>query len=144
MKIHSTTAIEEAARQFKAWRQSKTYKFEPTPNHLKELLKQLLPLYSQKDIVAHLNVSPAIISSLKKARKDSISPQLNTNPEHLINFIPFHLNSPTPIHDSNHTPESAIPSQSCSICHIIKPNGSHLIIQTSDIKTIIQSFLCSN
>jgi len=35
-------------------------------------------------------------------------------------------------------------ADSYSSCQIIKPNGTKLIIQTSDQKAIIQAFLCSN
>ncbi|WP_425363148.1 hypothetical protein [Candidatus Tisiphia endosymbiont of Hybos culiciformis] len=44
MQIPSIT-IEQVAQQFKAWRQTKTNKFDPIPNHLKELVRQLLHHY---------------------------------------------------------------------------------------------------
>ncbi|WP_425364534.1 hypothetical protein [Candidatus Tisiphia endosymbiont of Mystacides longicornis] len=49
MQIPSIT-IEQVAQQFKAWRQTKTNKFDPIPNHLKELVHQLLHHYSYQEI----------------------------------------------------------------------------------------------
>ncbi|WP_342271174.1 hypothetical protein [Candidatus Tisiphia endosymbiont of Parasteatoda lunata] len=56
MQIPSIT-IEQVAQQFKAWRQTKTNKFDPIPNHLKELVYQLLHHYSYQEIAKHLNIS---------------------------------------------------------------------------------------
>ncbi|WP_417905034.1 hypothetical protein [Candidatus Tisiphia endosymbiont of Micropterix aruncella] len=98
MQIPSIT-IEQVAQQFKAWRQTKTNKFDPIPNHLKELVHQLLHHYSYQEIAKHLNINinKATISSIKKAHE----PTLKTSPvsasnqalQQNINFVPFQLTS---------------------------------------------------
>ncbi|WP_425364411.1 hypothetical protein [Candidatus Tisiphia endosymbiont of Mystacides longicornis] len=55
-----------------------------------------------------------------------------------INFLPFQLVN------SIDTDPVAAPKQNHYTCHIIKPNGTKLIIQTLEPKTIIQTFLCCN
>ncbi|WP_425362754.1 hypothetical protein [Candidatus Tisiphia endosymbiont of Hybos culiciformis] len=55
-----------------------------------------------------------------------------------INFLPFQLVN------SIDTDPVATPKQNYYTCHIIKPNGTKLIIQTLDPKIIIQTFLCCN
>ncbi|WP_342271260.1 hypothetical protein [Candidatus Tisiphia endosymbiont of Parasteatoda lunata] len=149
MQIPSIT-IEQVAQQFKAWRQTKTNKFDPIPNHLKELVYQLLHHYSYQEIAKHLNINKATISSIKKATISSIKkahePTLKTSPvstsnqalQQNINFLPFQLLN------SIDTDPVAAPKQNHYTCHIIKPNGTKLIIQTLEPKTIIQTFLCCN
>ncbi|WP_425363988.1 hypothetical protein [Candidatus Tisiphia endosymbiont of Hybos culiciformis] len=66
MQIPSIT-IEQVAQQFKAWRQTKTNKFDPIPNHLKELVRQLLHHYSCKDIVKPIELGDTnFVSYLRK------------------------------------------------------------------------------
>ncbi|WP_425363122.1 hypothetical protein [Candidatus Tisiphia endosymbiont of Hybos culiciformis] len=129
MQIPSIT-IEQVAQQFKAWRQTKTNKFDPIPNHLKELVRQLLHHYSCKDIAKHLNINKTIISSIQRI----LAAKLQQD----INFLPFQLVN------SIDTDPVATPKQNYYTCHIIKPNGTKLIIQTLDPKIIIQTFLCCN
>ncbi len=141
MQIPSIT-VEQVAQQFKAWRQTKTNKFDPIPNHLKELVRQLLHHYSCKDIAKHLNINKTIISSIQQAHQPSLktSPTSTSNKvlQHDINFLPFQLVN------SIDTDPVATPKQNYYTCHIIKPNGTKLIIQTLELKTIIQTFLCCN
>ncbi|WP_341758053.1 hypothetical protein [Candidatus Tisiphia endosymbiont of Ditula angustiorana] len=141
MQIPSIT-IEQVAQQFKAWRQTKTNKFDPIPNHLKELVHQLLHHYSYQEIAKHLNINKATISSTKKAHEPTIkTSSVSTSNQSLqqnINFLPFQLVN------SIDTDPVAAPKQNHYTCHIIKPNGTKLIIQTLEPKTIIQTFLCCN
>ena len=55
MQIQSTNhipaiSIEDVADQFQSWYKSKTNKFTPIPSNLKELIKQLFPHYSIKEM----------------------------------------------------------------------------------------------
>ena len=134
----SSLNIEEAANQFKLWRQSKTSKRESIPNHFKELIRQLLLHYSQKEIISHFNISRSKLFSIKKENSSYLSAQNMT-------FIPFQI---TTSESSSSGSTSSAPLQqnnsTYSTCHIIKPNGLKLIIQTSDPTSVIQAFLCSN
>jgi hypothetical protein len=76
--------------------------------------------------------------------------------ESKISFIPFQLTTPSlitshgsttshgPIIDSPTSALSSAPPSNCATCHITKTDGSTLIIKTSDPKSVIQAFLCSN
>jgi len=74
--------------------------------------------------------------------------------ESKMSFIPFQLATPPALTTSNaynayvtdsptFEASSSQPSN-CATCHITKTDGSSLIIKTSDPKSIIQAFLCSN
>ncbi|WP_425362654.1 hypothetical protein [Candidatus Tisiphia endosymbiont of Hybos culiciformis] len=86
MQIPSIT-IEQVAQQFKAWRQTKTNKFDPIPNHLKELVRQLLHHYSCKDIAKHLNINKTIISSIQRILAAKLQQDINFLPFQLVNSI---------------------------------------------------------
>jgi hypothetical protein len=74
--------------------------------------------------------------------------------ESKISFLPFQLTTPPALTTSNAYNASVIDSptfevsssqpSNCATCHITKTDGSSLIIKTSDPKSIIQAFLCSN
>jgi hypothetical protein len=70
--------------------------------------------------------------------------------ESKMSFIPFQLATPDPttshcpIMDSPTSGLSSAPPSNCATCHITKTDGSSLIIKTSDPKSVIQAFLCSN
>jgi hypothetical protein len=71
--------------------------------------------------------------------------------ESKMSFIPFQLATPPALTTSNasvtDSPISAFfsaPPSNCATCHITKTDGSSLIIKTSDPKSVIQAFLCSN
>ncbi|WP_342271016.1 hypothetical protein [Candidatus Tisiphia endosymbiont of Parasteatoda lunata] len=89
-----------------------------------------------------VNINKATISSIKKAHEPTLktSPVSTSNQalQQNINFLPFQLLN------SIDTDPVAAPKQNHYICHIIKPNGTKLIIQTLEPKTIIQTFLCCN
>jgi len=154
MQISHVT-IEEVANQFKVWRQNKNNKFNPIPIHLKDLVVQLLPLYRQKEIISHLNISAPTISSIKKAHglHKLQKPPAKTNKAHgsksgaveqKMTFVPFQLMPPSQSSDRASTSASHAPQQSSSTCRITKTDGSLLVVETSDPKSVIQAFLCSN
>lgn len=89
----SPLTIEEVANQFKIWRQSKKSKFDPIPLYLKDLIKQILPSYSRKQLIDHLGISRKIILSCGRTTTFSkkSSTTLNKNSPQDINFIPFQL-----------------------------------------------------
>jgi hypothetical protein len=74
--------------------------------------------------------------------------------ESKISFIPFQLTTPPALTTSNAYNASVTDSptfeasssqpSNCATSHITKTDGSTLIIKTSDLKSVIQAFLCSN
>jgi len=169
--MNTTVTIEHVAHQFQIWRQNKTSKFDPIPTHLKDLITQLLPHYRQQTIMRQLNISSTTLSSIKKShglnhkKSDTKLRTLHkANPtntrtksksslasESKISFLPFQLTTPPALTTSNASvtdsptfeASSSQPSN-CATCHITKTDGSTLIIKTSDPKSVIQAFLCSN
>ena len=169
--MNTTVTIEHVAHQFQIWRQNKTSKFDPIPTHLKDLITQLLPHYRQQTIMRQLNISSTTLSSIKKSHRlnhKKSDTKLRTlhkaNPtntrtksksslasESKISFLPFQLTTPPALTTSNASvtdsptfeASSSQPSN-CATCHITKTDGSTLIIKTSDPKSVIQAFLCSN
>lgn len=112
--------------------------------------------YSHAQIVRHLKISRIFLKALLP--KDSDLPkdidfvpfQINKNKERNINENTFNSNLPNDRNTSDNTTDAI--NVDCttnfkhgqSICHIIKPNGSKLVIETPDPKSIIQAFLCCN
>ena len=152
-KSHVT--IEEAGNQFKVWRQNKSNKFNPIPSGLKNLVIQLLPHYRQEEIISHLNISAPTISSIKKAHGLHNLQKLltKTNKAHStesdaveqkMTFVPFQLVAPVQSPYNASTSASHVLQQSSSTCRITKTDGSLLVVETSDPKSVIQAFLCSN
>ena len=146
MQTHtSPISIEAVAQQFALWRQAKTSKFNPTPDNLKILVKQLAVHYTTSQIIRHVNISRTLLKAL-------LSKDNNIQPN--VDFIPFQINNKTnPLNSHNasgyNTQGVSIDTtihfkHRQSICHIIKPNGNKLIIETQDLKSIIQAFLCSS
>jgi len=151
MQIQSTNhipaiSIEDVADQFQSWYKSKTNKFTPIPSNLKELIKQLFPHYSIKEILSYLSISRPTLLTIQKKYENNLlnaSDTLKNNLENQnITFIP--LDSLKQNAEVAITSNPMHTADSYSSCQIIKPNGTKLIIQTSDQKAIIQAFLCSN
>jgi hypothetical protein len=134
MTFPINATLEEAAKQFQLWRASKKSKFEPVPDTLKVLAKQLLSRYPKSKITEALQVHYSWLKSLKNGLTSNKPFNKNSNNE--VNFIPFKLASPAAQQNAN--------------CTIIKPNGTNpmartkLIINCPDILTIVKTFLCSN
>ena len=144
MQHTPSVTIEEAASQFKTWHQNKNNKYQPIPSRLKDLVKHLLPHYSQKEIISRLLISGPTISSIKKQNIPSLNQSTKHDQEQSLNFIPFQL-APTPVvptFDKGAPPVHT--KQENVTCQIIKVNGTKLIIQTSDTNAVIQAFLCYN
>lgn len=152
MQIQSTNhipaiSIEDVADQFQSWYKSKTNKFTPIPSNLKELIKQLFPHYSIKEILSYLSISrPTLLTIQKKEYENNLLNAPDTLKNNLedqnITFIP--LDSLKQNAGVGITTNAIHTADSYSSCQIIKPNGTKLIIQTSDPKAIIQAFLCCN
>lgn len=123
--------IEEVAEQFNQWRQGKKGQFDPIPDNLRILVKQLTSCYSRNQIARSLKLSSATIKSFL---------QDNNNSSQTIDFIPLQVSSSAKVKqtqtDTNYKGQV--------ICQITKPSGSKLTIHTTDPKAIIQAFLCSN
>ena len=138
MQIPSVT-LKEAAVQFKVWHQNKCNKFEPIPPNLKDLVKHLLLNYHKKEIMTSLGISNPTISSIQK----QTIPSINQPTKQDINFIPFQVTSESALTTLDES--TPMPTKQDNVtCQIIKTDGTKLIIQTSDSKTIIEAFLCYN
>lgn len=139
-------SLEQVASTFNDWRSNKLSKFEPVPDSLKQLVKQLMPLYSKMQIIGALGVSYRFLRTLdapvkrKHARpKRSYSNQDCNSDLQFVNFRISDISDSTIgcKRDASHN----------NICSIIKPNGTKLILhyaQDSSIASIIGAFLCSN
>jgi len=63
-------SLDQVSTIFQTWRNSKAHKFEPTPNSLKILVKQLLPLYSKSQITQSLGIGSRLLTSILSAHSD--------------------------------------------------------------------------
>jgi hypothetical protein len=138
--------LEQVADEFQNWRQNKAHRFEHIPSHLKDLVSNhLIPHYPRTVIARTLNLTKSFISSLQKQHHNQSainSKKANNktpNQAQPVDFIPFtltnNLSALNPFPNNKHN---------YSTCHIIKANGTKLVIQTLDPKAIIHAFLCSN
>lgn len=63
-------SLDRVSTIFQTWRNSKSHKFERTPNSLKILVKQLLPLYSKSQITQSLGIGTRLLTSILSADSD--------------------------------------------------------------------------
>jgi hypothetical protein len=135
--------LEEVTNLFELWQNNNPKsKFSSIPTYLKERVKQLLEFHSITQIAKTLSISRATLYSIiKNTTNSNHTSSLSSNKDKAKNldFIPFQLLNPIEAADTI-TPKKS----NYTSCHIIKPNGTKLTIQTFDPKTIIQAFLCSN
>jgi hypothetical protein len=144
MQTHTNAvSIEEVAQQFSLWRQTKTSRSCRTPDSLKILVKQLAAHFTAAQIMNKVKIGRTLLKSLLQEN--------NTIAQQNVDFIPFKINSNANRLNSNvsgyNTNNMSVITDfkhGQSICHIIKPNGSKLVIETTDPKSIIQTFLCYN
>jgi hypothetical protein len=109
--------LEEVAEQFELWRATRP-KRESTPDHLKELIQQLIPHYPKTQILHTLKIGQQLIS--------------NTPPhKQPLNFTPIKI-----LDSLSHTTQHT--------CQIIAKNGATLVITTTAPEVIIKHFLCCN
>ncbi len=145
-----TITMEDAVQQFQQWRNSKKSKFDPIPNYLAEVVQQLLLQYSSKEITHHLHLSNRKIFSLKKENGDFLTAnnkrggRTKQKAAENVDFIPFKIAAADPIAIARDDNVPVTFKLNCTTCEIIKPNGSRLIIQTIEPKSIIEAFLCYN
>ena len=150
-------SLEQVAATFKDWRSNKLSKFEPVPDSLKQLVKQLIPSYSKMQIIRSLGISYRFLHTLdapvRPRSRHKIQKQLHdTHSNHSgalqsdpdLQFINFRISD---ISDSS-TGDKIDASQN-NICTIVKPNGAKLILHhtadsSSSLVSIIGAFLCSN
>jgi len=155
--INAGLTIEEAAGRFQLWRLSKSGKFDPIPDYLKEMVILLLESYSPSQIVAFLKINHRMIASIKDAyatskpslslplspkSKGKISGKLGGAKQPLpeMSFIPFDL---TLLQRQASSVSACAASATAPVCHI--RNGSYeLVIYNPDLASVIRSFLCSS
>ena len=114
--------LEEVAKQFDSWRTARSGGPQRTPDHLKELVLQLIPNYPKRQIIKTLKIGRQLFNSFHQPCKTQ--PQ-NDN----LHFTAIKL---LDIDDSPLTQHQ---------CQISK-NGATLIITTTSPETIIKQFLC--
>lgn len=152
-------SLKQVAATFKNWRSNKLSKFEPVPDSLKQLVKQLMPLYSKMQIIRSLGISYRFLRTLsmpvKPRRRSKIPKQKQWHDTHSnhsdalpsdpdLQFINFRISD---ISDSS--TGDTIDASHNNICTIVKPNGAKLILHhtadsSSSLVSIIGAFLCSN
>jgi hypothetical protein len=120
--------LDEAAKEFQIWRSKRQKKSEPTPEYLKNIVRQLLQHYTKYQIIKKLGIMPRIFNNLKHPLPQHKQPD--------ITFIPFKIASPE-------FPEPQF-NNATFTCEIIKADGNKLIVQTTNTTQIIEAFLCSN
>ena len=161
-----TISLEQVAKMFQTWRKTKSSKFAPTPNSLKTLVKQLLPLYSKSHIIQSLGVSSRFLKTIIKPtassprqqqskRNPKTNPKLRNNRASLstahnqdISFMPFTLgalagnttpSNPDPAALVPPTLEKALDTQDRyqTQCEFLKPNGMRLVIHPATNSDLI-------
>lgn len=145
--------IEEVAGRFQLWRLSKSGKFDPIPDYLKEMVIKLLESYPPARIVAFLKINHRMISSIKDAcatAKPALSLPLGAKnkegkirakkqPLPEMSFTSFDL----ALLQRQRSASASASSASAPVCHI--KNGSYeLVIYNPDLASVIRSFLCSS
>ena len=171
--MQTTTSLEQVSKMFQTWRETKLSKFEPTPNSLKILIKQLLPLYSKSKIMRSLGIGSRLLNTVIKPtsertlKRNKLNLKINMHSNSNfhsndasynqdVSFMPFSLGDVA----GNLTPSSptsAPPThrqdQNSTQCELIKPNGTRLVFyasagkdfsSSSDLPSIIKAFVCSN
>ena len=139
-----TVTLKEVANQFQLWRDERSSKFSPIPAHLKDQTHQLLKSYSIRQVAISLKISTSVIYKIQKSHNSSsVNNDRHTPGAKSLDFIPINftdLNQPQNNKQKNFVPLSNL---TCVI-KIIKPNGTKLIIHTSEPTNVINTFLCSN
>ena len=157
--MHTTTSLEQVSKMFQTWRESKLSKFEPTPNSLKILIKQLLPLHSKSEIMQSLSIGSRLLNAIIKPvrrrtkKQNKHNSQTNTNlhvssrsPQD-VSFMPFTFGEVSGSTSSDRRlPSPHKKDQYPTQCEIIKPNGIRLSFSSSstNLSSIIKAFICSN
>lgn len=152
---NSPLTLEYVINQVNAWRNQKKHRSELMPESLKTLIARLAPLYSAYKIASSLRISLTTFHNFKKTYvSDNVVNQEEANitparsqPSKAsdvqeMNFIPFQI---VPL-AAPESPDNTInpASDASTICQIIKPNGTKLVITTTNPDTIMKSFLCYN
>jgi hypothetical protein len=127
---------------FKLWRSDKLFVSEPIPDHLKNLVKQLIPRYPKSQILKGLKISYAMFSSIKTSGKNksnnyhiatesSNSDSFRGVSEGQISFIPVELIESSPSPDISVSSASNINSISNLEPSIQEPNIGPLLHKAS-------------
>ena len=112
--------IEEVAKQFDSWRNSRSG-HQKTPDHLKELVLQLIPNYPKRQIIKTLKIGRELFHSPHQSCKTQ-----HQNDDMLFTSIKLlDINTSITQHD----------------CQISK-NGATLLITTTTPEIIVKHFLC--
>lgn len=142
--MQNPVTLEEMAQLLANWRAQKKSNNEKMPAALRTKLKLLLEKHSKHTIVNTLGVSKSTIHSLNLKRKSQAISSAKTNSlenlsSDMISFIPVNLGKQPFSQQDKPIKTSTKPQPICKISH---PNGAELAINSGDISTIIQAFLC--
>ena len=61
----SVPTLTDVATQFKLWRQTKTSKWQPIPDYLKQQVEQLIPHYTKNEIMHTIQLDITIFNKIK-------------------------------------------------------------------------------
>ena len=124
-----TVTIEEVTDKLNTWRKERTHRAVPMPQHLKDLVRQLIPHYPVSTILKHTRIACTLFYALKRSSNNNFKePPTPQDTQHILDFVPFSI-------PQHHT---------ISTCTITKNNGTQLTFQTPDLHLVINSFLCSS
>lgn len=115
--------LEEVAKQFDSWRTSRSGGPQRTPDHLKELVLQLIPNYPKRQIIKTLKIGRQLFNSFHQSCKTQ---QQNDD----LHFTPIKLLDI----------DTSITQHDCQIQ--ISKNGATLLITTTTPEIIVKQFLC--
>lgn len=150
MQTSPSSELQSVAHQLNNWRHTRKSSSETMPDNLKNLIAKLVPLHPIHDISTSLRIKQSTINYFYKnfasANPDNFSAKICNDTKNM-DFIPVQLSSlfTTQNHRSNspHNTTSA-PSTASTECHIIKNNGTKMIIHVNDVTGVIKAFLCYN
>lgn len=156
-----TFTLDYVSNKVNDWRRNKKHRSELMPEELKILIVRLTKLYSAHKISASLKISLSTLYQFKRIYSDNFAeeearleqlnnPSITDTKEQKINFIPIKLSSlvtSEELKDDNSTKDpinTSISSNAATTCQIVRPDGTKLVLSTSNPTVIIQAFLCSS
>lgn len=142
MQNTTPNTLAEITQVMKKWRAQKKCASEKMPDTLRTQILEMLAKYPQSTVAQALRLSNSTIFSLRKTQNTySLKQTATPLPQQAdVQFIPFQLRAKT-----SHLPDAQATNTttpSVAMCKIMHPNGAKLIINSNDLNTIIQAFLC--
>lgn len=138
----NTPTLAETAQAMKQWRIQKKSANEKMPAKLRSQIIDMLAKYPQSTVAQALHLSNSTIFSLRQMQNNeslkTITPQ--SQPQEEVHFVPFQLHNIAAKPTAKPATTTAAPT--VAMCEIMHPNGAKLIINSTDVNSIIKAFLC--